>query len=60
MVVVTSNQRDVILDAVRAMYTDVATRPWTEFHFPTGRRACELVGYPAAVLDRVPAAALES
>lgn len=60
MVVVTSSHREVIFDAVRAMYTDVATRPWAEFHFPTGRRACEVVGYPADQLDRVPAAALES
>ena len=60
MVVVTSNQRDVIFDAVRAMYTDVATKPGAEFHFPTGRRACEAVGYPALLLDSVPASAVES
>ena len=60
MVVVTSNQRDVIFEAVRAMYTEVATKPWAEFHFPTGRRACEVVGYPGELLDRLPAAAVES
>lgn len=60
MVVVTSNQRDVIFDAVQAMYTAVATEPGQEFHFPTGRRACAVVGYPAAALDGIPAAALES
>lgn len=60
MVVVTSTQRDVILDAVRAMYTAVADRPDQDFHFPTGRRACEYVGYPPDELDRVPPAALES
>ncbi len=60
MVLVTSNQRDVILDAVRTMYTAVARRPEQVFHFPTGRAACELVGYPADLLDGVPAAALES
>jgi ubiquinone/menaquinone biosynthesis C-methylase UbiE len=60
MVVVTSNQRDVIFEAVRAMYTDVATKPWAEFHFPTGRHACEVVGYPVELLDRLPAAAVES
>lgn len=60
MVVITSNQREVILDAVRAMYTAVATAPDQEFHFPTGRRACELVGYPGPVLAHVPPAALES
>ena len=60
MVAILSNQRDVILDAVRAMYTDVATNPTREFHFPTGRRACELVGYPASQLDAIPVAAVES
>jgi SAM-dependent methyltransferase len=60
MVVVTSNQREIIFDAVQAMYTAVATTPEQEFHFPTGRRACELVGYPAAQVDGLPAAAVES
>ncbi len=60
MVVVTSNERDIIFDAVRAMYTAVADRPEEEYHFPTGRRACEYVGYPAHQLDRLPEAALES
>ncbi len=60
MVVVTSNQREVIFDAVQAMYTAVATTPHQEFHFPTGRRACEYVGYPAAQLDAIPPATVES
>jgi SAM-dependent methyltransferase len=60
MVVITSNQRDVIFDAVRAMYTDVAAHPEKRFHFPHGRAACEFVGYPADLLDRIPAAAVES
>lgn len=60
MVVITAYQRDVIFDAVRAMYTDVAAHPERDFHFPTGRRACELVGYPAPRLDRIPARAIES
>lgn len=60
MVVVTSNDRDVIFDAVRAMYTAVADQPEEEYHFPTGRGACEYVGYPAEHLDRLPQAALES
>jgi arsenite methyltransferase len=60
VVAILSNQREVIFDAVRRMYTDVATMPEREFHFPTGRRACELVGYPADQLDRLPAAAVES
>lgn len=60
MVAVLSNQREVILDAVRAMYTDVATNPDKEFHFPTGRTACDFVGYPAAQLESLPATAVES
>ncbi|HXE57051.1 MAG TPA: methyltransferase domain-containing protein [Gemmatimonadales bacterium] len=60
MVAIVSNQRDVILDAVRRMYTDVATAPDRTYHFPTGRRAGELVGYPADLLDLLPAAAVES
>jgi arsenite methyltransferase len=60
MVVITENQRDIIFDAVQAMYTDVATRPEQEFHFPTGRAACEFVGYPDEELDALPSAAVES
>ena len=60
MVAILSNQRQVIFDAVRRMYTDVALMPEREFHFPTGRRACEFVGYPAERLDRLPATAVES
>jgi arsenite methyltransferase len=60
MVVVTSDQRDVILGAVRDMYTAVATRPEETYHFPTGRRACEYVGYPASDLDPLPPTAVES
>jgi arsenite methyltransferase len=60
MVAILSNQREVIFDAVQRMYTDVASMPEREFHFPTGRRACEFVGYPAEQLDRLPATAVES
>lgn len=60
MVVITSDQRNVIFDAVEAMYTAVATNPAQGFHFPTGRPATEYVGYPADLLDKLPAAAVES
>ncbi len=60
MVVVTSSQREIIFDAVREMYTAVATAPEQGFHFPTGRAACEFVGYAAEVLDALPHGALES
>jgi SAM-dependent methyltransferase len=60
MVAILSNQPEVIFDAVRRMYTDVARMPEREFHFPTGRRACDLLGYPAEQLDRLPSTAVES
>jgi SAM-dependent methyltransferase len=60
VVVITSTQRDIVFDAVRAMYTDVARQPEREFHFPTGRSACEFLGYPAEQLDALPPAAVES
>ncbi|MGQ0539213.1 MAG: methyltransferase domain-containing protein [Gemmatimonadaceae bacterium] len=60
MVAILSNQREVILDAVRRMYTDVATEPERGYHFPTGRWACEFVGYPQEELDAIPASAVES
>ncbi len=60
MVVIGSYQRDVIFDAVEAMYSELARFPERVYHFPHGRAACEWVGYPAEVLDRIPAAALES
>lgn len=60
MVVITSDQRDVILDAVQDMYSRLARTPDGEFHFPTGRRACEFEGYPADLLDRLPDEAVDS
>lgn len=60
MVVIRSTQRAEILDAVRAMYTAVATHPTADFHFPIGRAACDLVGYPPELLDQLPPAAVES
>ena len=60
MVVITMFERGAIFDAVRSMYTEVATHPERGFHFPHGRTACEYVGYPAEVLDAIPPAAVES
>ncbi|MGH7554712.1 MAG: methyltransferase domain-containing protein [Longimicrobiales bacterium] len=42
------------------MYTEVAQSPAKQFHFPTGRAACVLLGYPATVLDALPERAVES
>lgn len=60
MVAITRFSRDHIFDAVKLMYTSVANEPQRTFHFPTGRTACEFVGYPAEQLDRIAPTALES
>jgi len=57
---ITRSQRDDIFNAVKSMYTDVASCPDKAFHFPTGRAACEYLGYPAAQLDALPASAVGS
>jgi len=60
MVAIVSQKREAIHRAVRDMYTAVATAPRQEFHFPTGRRACELLGYPSDRVAGLPEAAVES
>ena len=60
MVVITSDNREIILDAVRGMYSHLANQPEDTFHFATGRPACEYVGYSADELDPLPPTALES
>jgi len=45
---------------VRQMYTEVASFPDKQFHFPTGRSACRFVGYPQDWLDQIPESAVES
>lgn len=60
MVAITSMAREHILEAVQLMYADVANNPDKEFHFPTGRQTCIFLGYPEALLDAVPATAVES
>jgi len=42
------------------MYTDVATLPRGNFHFPTGRPLLEMLGYSPDLLDKVPLGAIES
>jgi SAM-dependent methyltransferase len=60
MVAITDTKKDSIFKAVSQMYTDVASCPSRTFHFPTGRAACEFVGYPAKQLDAIPPTASES
>jgi SAM-dependent methyltransferase len=47
-------------ERVKHMYEEVALEPQREFHFETGRPLAERLGYPAADLDRIPAAAIDS
>ncbi len=50
----------LIKKAVQGLYTEVATNPEREYHFPLGRKALLFVGYPAADIDRLPPSATES
>jgi arsenite methyltransferase len=60
MVAFVSNKRDAIHRAVRDMYTAVATVPKQNFHFPTGRSACQALGYPEHRISTLPELAVES
>ncbi|MGZ4202937.1 MAG: methyltransferase domain-containing protein [Thermoleophilaceae bacterium] len=42
------------------MYRDVANGAVADLHFPTGRPLAEALGYPAELLDRLPAGAVSS
>jgi arsenite methyltransferase len=45
---------------VKDMYRHVAEQPEGKYHFELGRPLADRLGYPAQVLDRVPAGAIES
>lgn len=45
---------------VRAKYEELAGDPTGEFHFYTGRRAAEHVGYPMSTLDALPDETVEA
>src|SRR6266511_2745220 len=45
---------------VKALYRQVAQQPTADFHFPLGGSLAERLGYPAPLLDAVPAEALAS
>jgi len=45
---------------VKDMYRHVAEEPQGKYHFELGRALAEHLGYPADVLDRIPAGAIES
>ena len=58
----TEHQLDTadLTERVKGMYQEVALHPDHDFHFETGRPLAERLGYPAADLDRIPAAAIDS
>ena len=60
MAAITPSQREDIFNAVKSMYTDVASCPDKTFHFPTGRSACEYLGYSAKQLESLPESAVGS
>src|SRR6266576_1855313 len=45
---------------IAEMYRDVANEARRDLHFPTGRPLAEALGYPADLLDRLPAGAVNS
>lgn len=45
---------------IKQMYRAVAQNPGGEYHFEMGRGLAERLGYPPAVLDQIPAGAIES
>jgi SAM-dependent methyltransferase len=60
MVYVGSAKKELIFEAVRAMYTDIARHPFRGYHIPTGSAACAFVGYPREPLTQLPASAVDS
>src|SRR5258705_8790195 len=60
MVYINSTKKELIFDAIRAMYTDIARDPARGYHVPTGAEACKFVGYPTEQLLRLPTCAVES
>src|SRR3954452_13648151 len=53
-------ESDELESRVKEMYRQVADEADAELHFETGRGLAERLGYPAEVLDGVPAEAIDS
>lgn len=45
---------------VKSMYKDVALNPEKTYHFEMGKALAERLGYPAAMLDKIPMGAIDS
>lgn len=50
----------LLREEVKNKYREVAIHPHGEYHFHTGRRLAERLGYDAAVVDGMPDSAVES
>jgi hypothetical protein len=51
---------DALDQQIAEMYRDVANEAGRDLHFPTGRPLAEMLGYPADLLGRLPAQAVNS
>ena len=60
MVVQPALDTELLRAAIRDEYADVAACPLKGFHFHTGRFLADRLGYPAARVDALPDAAVES
>lgn len=52
--------KPIVTKAVQSLYTEVASRPEKEYHFPLGLEALRHVGYPEDILGKLPPTATES
>jgi arsenite methyltransferase len=52
--------RDELRRLIAEKYAEVATNPELGFHFHTGRPLGMMLGYPAALVDRLPIATVDS
>jgi len=52
--------KPIVTKAVQSLYTEVASRPDKEYHFPLGLEALRYLGYPDEDLRKLPSTATES
>lgn len=51
---------DILRTEIQKKYAEVATDPTLEFHFHTGRKLANMLGYPEDILDQLPKQVVES
>lgn len=52
--------QELLRENIRTKYQEVASQPSAEYHFFTGRKALEHIGYPGARLEGVPEQVLKA